>query len=217
MTVASLLNRRGMIIVLSSPSGAGKSTLVRMLRDNDPGLVLSISVTTRAPRPGEIEGTDYYFIDDKEYHHRVARGELLEQARVFNHYYGTPRTPVMENLKNGIDVLFDIDWQGTQQLAISLPKDILRIFILPPSRDILHQRLLNRSQDSAEVIAHRMSTVDQEISHFNEYDYVVVNNTLEDAYNEIVNIIATERLRLHRRPELHAFAQSLLSADFVND
>ena len=213
MTVST--QRRGMIIVLSSPSGAGKSTLAHMILQHNPHITMSISVTTRIPRRGEQEGVDYYFISEQEFHQRNDRGDLLESAQVFDHYYGSPRTPVFEALESGTDVLFDIDWQGAQQLRAA-GKDAISIFILPPSRAELEQRLRRRSTDSEEVIARRMSKADQEISHFKEYDWVLVNRDLDATFEQIVQIIATERLRLHRQPNVSEFAKGLLSPDFAS-
>ena len=205
---------KGMIIVLSSPSGAGKSTLSRMLLERDDRLSLSVSVTTRAARDGEIGGVHYHFIDQNRYDELAATGALLEYAQVFDHHYGTPKQPVIEALDQGQDILFDIDWQGTQQIHSALPDDVVRIFILPPSRAELEDRLRKRAQDAPEVIARRMHKADQEISHFSEYDWVLINRDLEATCTEIQQIIHTERTRLRRQPAIQAFAQSLLSTKF---
>ena len=207
-------HNKGMIVILSSPSGAGKSTLSRMLLERDNRLSLSVSVTTRAARDGEIDGTHYHFIDQKHYDEQVATGALLEYATVFDHAYGTPKQPVLETLARGADILFDIDWQGTQQIHSALPDDVVRIFILPPSRAELEERLRKRAQDAPEVIARRMHKADQEISHFNEYDWVLINHDLEATCTEIQRISEAERQKLRRQPAIRAFAQSLLSEKF---
>ena len=209
-----MTTRAGMIIVLSSPSGAGKSTLSRMLLERDDALSLSVSVTTRAARDGEQDGKHYHFIDQADYDRLAATGALLEYAQVFDHYYGTPKQPVMEALEQGRDILFDIDWQGTQQIHSALPNDVVRIFILPPSRAELENRLRKRAQDAPEVIARRMHKADQEISHFQEYDWVLINRDLEATCKQIQQIIATERQRLRRQPEIYSFAKSLLSIGY---
>jgi len=190
------------MLVLSSPSGAGKSTIARRLREDDPELVLSVSVTTRAPRPGELEGRDYYFVDPPSFERMAAGGELLEYATVFNHRYGTPRAAVEAALAGGRDVLFDIDWQGMQQLAANARADLVSLFILPPSLAELERRLHGRGQDSAEVIAGRMARAQDEISHWPEYDYVLVNHDLDATVADARAIVQAERLRRPRRPGL---------------
>ena len=200
--------RRGLMLVLSSPSGAGKTTLSKMLLD-DPALDLSISVTTRPPRPGEVDGRDYHFIDRARFDAMVERGELLESAQVFGNRYGTPRGPVEAALAEGRDVLFDIDWQGTQQLREKGRADLVSVFVLPPSIPDLEQRLRARAQDSAEVIRSRMAKAADEMSHWAEYDYVVINREVADAFEDVRAILGAERLKRERQPGLSAFVRSL--------
>src|SRR5262245_47390335 len=173
------VRRRGLMLVLSSPSGAGKTTISRRLLEIEPDLVLSISATTRPMRPSEQDGVDYHFVDHATFDRMVMEGAFLEHAKVFDHQYGTPRDPVDRWLASGNDVLVDIDWQGTQQLGESAPKDLVSVFILPPSIAALERRLKTRAQDSAEVVARRMSKAADEMSHWNEYDYIIVNDDLE--------------------------------------
>ena len=201
--------RRGLLLVMSSPSGAGKTTLSLKLLAADKNITLSISVTTRAPRPGETDGKDYYFISKERFAQMRDRKELLEWAEVFGNYYGTPRKPVEEALAKGRDVLFDIDWQGTQQLAQAMEDDLVRIFILPPSSDELQNRLINRAQDSSTVVAKRMAEASREISHWPEYDYVIVNDELEDSHAQVTAILRAERLRRRRRVGLTEFVRGL--------
>ncbi|MCC3304863.1 guanylate kinase [Sneathiella sp. HT1-7] len=203
------LTRRGLMLVLSSPSGAGKTTISRALLEEDEGLVMSVSATTRARRPGEDEGRDYYFVEPVDFNLMINRDELLEYAKVFNHYYGTPRAPVEKALSEGHDILFDIDWQGTQQLAQKSGDDLVSIFILPPSTAALEKRLKTRAQDSAEVIAQRMSKASEEISHWREYDYVVVNKDVDQCLAEVKAILKAERLRTQRRAGLIDFVSRL--------
>jgi guanylate kinase len=204
------VSRRGLLLVLSSPSGAGKTTLSRRLMQSDPGIAMSISVTTRKPRPGEVDGRDYYFIDDVEFAKRRDSGQLLEWARVFDHQYATPREPVMRALETGRDVLFDIDWQGTQQLAQRLPHDLVRVFILPPDGKTLEARLKARNQDADDVVRRRMEKAAAEISHWAEYDYVIVNDDLDKSHASLTAILAAERLKRERQQGLPAFVQSIL-------
>ena len=191
--------RRGLLLVMSSPSGAGKTTLSRRLLASDANITMSVSVTTRAPRPGEVNGKDYHFITHEDFARLRDRGELLEYAEVFGNFYGTPKRPVAEALQGGRDVLFDIDWQGTQQLGAAMGEDLVRIFILPPSADELRDRLIGRAQDSAATVAKRMAKAADEISHWPEYDYVIVNEDVDTASAEIAAILRAERLRRTRR------------------
>jgi guanylate kinase len=201
--------RRGLMLVLSSPSGAGKTTLSRRLLESDPAIDLSISVTTRPPRPGEIDGRDYHFIDRAQFDAMVARGELLEWAQVFGNRYGTPRGPVEAALASGRDVLFDIDWQGTQQLREKGRADLVSVFVLPPSIPDLEQRLRSRAQDTPEVIRSRMAKAADEMSHWAEYDYVVINREIADAFEDVRAILGAERLKRERQPGLSTFVRSL--------
>ena len=201
--------RRGFMLVLSSPSGAGKTTISRRLLDADDNLHLSVSVTTRPPRPAEIHARDYFFIDNEEFGLMVNRQELLEYAKVFDYYYGTPKEAVEYRLANGQDVLFDIDWQGTQQLMQTSKSDLVTVFILPPSMRELERRLHTRAQDPAHVVAKRMSKAADEISHWAEYDYVIVNHNIERSLEEVKTIIAAERLRRHRATGLIDFVKQL--------
>jgi guanylate kinase len=206
---APTLQRRGLMLVLSSPSGAGKTTLSRQLLDNDSQVQLSVSCTTRAKRPGEKDGVDYKFLDTASFRGMVDRGEFLEYAQVFDNYYGTPRAPVEAALTAGKDVLFDIDWQGTQQLRDKVPSDLVTVFILPPSTRDLEKRLLTRAQDSKEIVARRMARAADEMSHYAEYDYVVVNRDIGTSLNRIKAILDAERLKLDRQPGLSAFVKAL--------
>lgn len=204
--------RRGLLLVMSSPSGAGKTTLARKLLAADPNITMSVSVTTRAARPGEVDGRDYHFITHEEFARLRDRGDLLEYAEVFGNFYGTPKRPVADALQEGRDVLFDIDWQGTQQLGAVMEEDLVRIFILPPSADELRERLIRRAQDSASTVAKRMAKAADEISHWPEYDYVIVNEDAEKASTEIDAILTAERLRRRRRVGLSSFVRSLTKA-----
>jgi guanylate kinase len=203
------ISRRGLLFVMSSPSGAGKTTLSRRLLESDPAISMSISVTTRTPRPGEVDGKDYHFISKDQFEAMIAGGELLEWANVFGNLYGTPREPVETALDHGRDVLFDIDWQGTQQLSQAMPEDLVRLFILPPAPDALRQRLIKRAQDTSAVIAKRMAEAAREISHWPEYDYVVVNDEIERAHNQVVAILTAERLKRRRQLGLTEFVRQL--------
>lgn len=203
------LTRRGLMLVLSSPSGAGKTTISRALLKEEDNLVMSVSATTRPRRPGEEDGRDYFFVEPVDFNLMINRDELLEHAKVFNHYYGTPRAPVETALSEGRDILFDIDWQGTQQLAQKAGDDLVSIFILPPSTAALEKRLKTRAQDSAEVIAQRMSKASEEISHWREYDYVVVNEDVDHCLAEVKAILKAERLRTRRRAGLIDFVNRL--------
>jgi guanylate kinase len=201
--------RRGLMLVLSSPSGAGKTTLSRRLLESDDAIDLSISVTTRPPRPGEVDGRDYHFIDRAQFDALVARDELLEWAQVFGNRYGTPRGPVEKALSSGRDVLFDIDWQGTQQLREKGRADLVSVFVLPPSIPDLEQRLKSRAQDTPDVIRSRMAKASDEMSHWAEYDYVVINREISDAFEDVRAILGAERLKRERQPGLSAFVRSL--------
>ena len=205
----TVIARRGLMLVLSSPSGAGKTTLSRRLLELDDNVTLSISVTTRKKRPSEMQGRDYYFIDRRRFDELVERGELLEWAEVFDNYYGTPKKPVMDALAAGRDVLFDIDWQGTQQLRESARPDMASIFVLPPSIPELERRLHTRAEDDYETIHRRMAKVADELSHWSEYDYVVINDNLETAYSEVKTILTAERLKRERQPGLPDFVRRL--------
>jgi guanylate kinase len=201
--------RRGLMLVLSSPSGAGKTTLSRLLLESDPAIDLSISVTTRPPRPGEVDGRDYHFIDRTQFDAMVEHDELLEWAQVFGNRYGTPRIPVAKALSSGRDVMFDIDWQGTQQLREKGRADLVSVFVLPPSIPDLEQRLKSRAQDNPEVIRSRMAKASDEMSHWAEYDYVVINREIADAFEDVRAILGAERLKRERQPGLSAFVRSL--------
>jgi guanylate kinase len=203
--------RRGLMLVLSSPSGAGKTTLSRMLLTVERNIELSISVTTRPKRRGEVNGRHYHFIDRKRFDQLVRNKELLEYAEVFGNGYGTPRKPVERALKAGRDVLFDIDWQGTQQLREAARDDLVSVFILPPSSGELSRRLHTRAQDDRKVIRARMARAGDEMSHWAEYDYVVVNRDLDRAFGDIRAILAAERLKRERQPGLSAFVRGLQS------
>ena len=193
------MTRRGLMLILSSPSGAGKTSISRELLETDKDISLSISATTRPRRPGEVDGEDYIFVDKTSFDLMVNRQELLEHAKVFDHYYGSPRKPVEEILASGHDVLFDIDWQGTQQLAEKARGDLVSIFILPPSTAELDRRLHSRAQDSEVVIAERMARAENEMTHWSEYDYVIINISFEESVRKVQNILNAERLK---RPRL---------------
>jgi len=203
--------RRGLMLVLSSPSGAGKTTLSRMLLTAERNLELSVSVTTRPKRPGEVNGRHYHFIDRRRFDQLKQKDDLLEHAEVFGNFYGTPRKPVEKALKNGRDVLFDIDWQGTQQLRERVEDDLVSVFLLPPSSGELARRLHSRAQDDKKVIQARMAKAGDEMSHWAEYDYVVVNRDIDRAFADVRAILAAERLKRKRQPGLSAFVRSLVS------
>ena len=204
------LHRRGLMFILSSPSGAGKTTISRMLLEQDRRLRMSVSATTRSPRPGEIDGRDYHFLDQAEFDRRVREGDFLEWAHVFGHSYGTPKAEVKAGLKDGKDYLFDIDWQGTQQLYQKLERDVVRVFLLPPSIEELRRRLTSRGTDSAEVIAARMERAKAEISHWDGYDYVIVNDDIDICFAKVVQILAAERMRRARQTGLIGFVRELM-------
>jgi guanylate kinase len=201
--------RRGILLVMSSPSGAGKTTLARALVATDPNISMSVSVTTRPRRAGEIDGKDYFFISKERFAAMRDSGELLEWAEVFGNLYGTPRCPVEQALAKGRDVLFDIDWQGTQQLAQAMEDDLVTIFILAPSAEDLRHRLIKRAQDSAAIVAKRMAEASKEISHWAEYDYVIVNDEVAVTGAKIAAILAAERLRRKRQTGLTEFVRRL--------
>ena len=203
----AIIHRRGFLLVLSSPSGAGKTTITRRLLQRDPTLSLSVSVTTRPARPGELDGRDYAFIDRVDFDRLVAAGELLEHASVFGHSYGTPRGPIEAALGQGRDIVTDIDWQGTQQLSQAMPDDLVKVFILPPSLAALQERLRRRAQDSAAIVAERMAKSAEEMSHWPEYEYVIVNREIDESVSKVEAIVAAERLKRTRQLGL---------ADFVN-
>jgi len=203
------IDRRGLMFVLSSPSGAGKTTLSRRLLEDEPDLTLSVSVTTRPSRPGEVDGVDYQFVTTEQYNLMRNRGDLLESAKVFDNYYGTPRGPVETALSEGRDILFDIDWQGAQQLAQKARDDMVSVFILPPSSPELERRLKSRAQDPADVVARRMAKAWEEISHWREYGYILINDDVDQAYDELRAILRAERLKRDRRVGLLDFVDTL--------
>jgi guanylate kinase len=203
------VERRGLMFVLSSPSGAGKTTLSRMLVAETPALQMSVSATTRPMRPGEVDGKDYFFVDHDRFAAMVESGELLEWATVFDNRYGTPRVPVEKSLAAGHDVLFDIDWQGTQQLRSRSPNDVVSVFILPPSVQALEQRLHTRAQDSDEIIRGRMRKAGDEMSHFDAYDYIVVNDNIGIAFEAVKSILRAEQLKRDRQVGLSGFVRNL--------
>jgi len=201
--------RRGMMIVLSSPSGAGKTSLSRKLLEKNKNLFLSISFTTRPPRPLEVNESDYFFVDDKKFIDMLNKDEFLEHAKVFDFYYGTPKKPVMNALKSGKDILFDIDWQGTQQLMNSVQDDLVKIFVLPPSAKELEKRLLKRKQDTDETVKNRMSKASDEISHYAEYDYIIINKDFDESLEKINSILIAEGLKRTRQNKIQDVIKSL--------
>jgi guanylate kinase len=203
------VERRGLMFVLSSPSGAGKTTLSRLLIERTSGLKMSVSVTTRPMRPGEVDGRDYLFVDKSKFETMTRQNELLEWATVFDNCYGTPRAPVEAALSGGRDVLFDIDWQGTQQLREKAGADVVSVFILPPSAADLEERLHSRAQDSDDIIRERMSRASHEMSHWAEYDYIVINHDIDEAFAEVQSILKAERLKRERRTGLTTFVREL--------
>ncbi|MBS0280543.1 MAG: guanylate kinase [Proteobacteria bacterium] len=207
------LQRRGLMLVLSSPSGAGKTTLSRRLLQTDPDIVMSVSATTRAPRPNEVEGQDYFFVSPAKFDEMVEAGEFLEHASVFGNKYGTPRGPVMAALEAGKDVLFDIDWQGTQQLKVQAREDLASVFVLPPSKAELERRLRIRAQDSEAVVRQRMAKASDELSHWAEYDYLLLNDDIQHAQGKLEEILRVERSRRARQPGLARFVQKLMRED----
>lgn len=203
------LKRRGLMLVLSSPSGAGKTTIAREILSRDDLITMSVSATTRRKRPGEVAGVDYHFVKKTEFNTMRNKGEFLESAKVFDHYYGTPVEPVMTALADGTDVLFDIDWQGTQQLVEKAPDDVVSVFILPPSHSELERRLYSRAQDPAEVVAKRMAKASAELSHYAEYDYIIINNHLGESVVRVMSILMAERLKRRRVVGLSDFVKRL--------
>lgn len=206
---ATTVARRGLMFVLSSPSGAGKTTLSKRLLATDPGLTMSVSVTTRPPRPNEVDGRDYFFVSKSEYQRMVKAGELLEHAHVLGNDYGTPRGPVEKALKEGRDVLFDIDWQGAQQLEASARDDLVKVFVLPPTLEELERRLRTRAQDSEDVIAGRMARALDEMSHWAEYDYVIINTNIDASELRLMAILEGERCRRTRQTGLGDFVRNM--------
>ena len=204
-----MITRRGLMLVLSSPSGAGKTSIARSLLTRDKEIYMSVSATTRPMRPGEAEGKDYYFVDEEKFKTDINKGLFLEYACVFDHYYGTPLGLVQKLLSSGCDVLFDIDWQGTQQIKAKARDDLVSIFVLPPSTAELEKRLITRAQDSAEVVAGRMARAADEMSHYPEYDYIIVNHDLDQSIDAVHTILKAERLRRSRQASLTEFMKRL--------
>ena len=204
-----MITRRGLMLVLSSPSGAGKTSIARSLLTRDKEINMSVSATTRPRRPGEAEGRDYYFVDEEKFKTDINKGLFLEYARVFDHYYGTPLGLVQKLLSSGCDVLFDIDWQGTQQIKAKARDDLVSVFVLPPSTAELEKRLITRAQDSAEVVAGRMARAADEMSHYPEYDYIIVNHDLDQSIDAVHTILKAERLRRSRQVSLTEFMKQL--------
>ncbi len=211
MTESTTIKRRGMMLVLSSPSGAGKTTLAKRLLETDRNFTMSVSVTTRAKRPAEVDGHDYHFISPATFAEKVKRDELLEHATVFGNSYGTPRAAVQAALAQGRDILFDIDWQGTQQLKEKARDDVVSIFILPPSRAELERRLLSRAQDTPEIVRQRMAKANDELSHWAEYDYVILNDDVHRAEARIAGIVEAERHKRVRQTGLSEFVRGLMT------
>ncbi|MFN4240374.1 MAG: guanylate kinase [Erythrobacter cryptus] len=207
---ADTLQRRGLMFILSSPSGAGKTTLSRMLLEADPAIKLSVSATTRPPRPGEIDGVHYHFVSPERFQQMIEADDFYEWAEVFGHRYGTPKGMIRAALKEGQDFLFDIDWQGTQQLYQKDQQDVVRVFILPPSIEELHRRLRSRATDSEEVIAARMERARAEISHWDGYDYVIINDDVEVCFAKVRAILEAERMKRQRQTGLIPFVRHLM-------
>jgi guanylate kinase len=211
MTDQADISRRGIMLVLSSPSGAGKTTLTRNLLEQEENVALSVSVTTRPRRPSEIDGVHYHFKTKQQFEGMRDSGQLLEWAEVHGNYYGTPREPVEKALSAGRDVLFDIDWQGTQQLYEKMPKDVVSVFVLPPSADELKMRLERRAEDSVSVISERLRNAAEEFRHWNEYDYILVNRDLDKSFTRLRSILTAERLKRVKMPNLEKFVDKLLA------
>jgi len=203
------ITRRGMLLVLSSPSGTGKSTLSRLVLEKDDNITLSVSMTTRPPRPGERDGVDYHFVTQAEFDDHVAKDGFLEHAKVFDNHYGTLAATVDQAIEEGRDVLLDIDWQGTQQLSQEVAKNLVRVFLLPPNKAELERRLKSRAQDSDEVVAKRMAKANHEISHWAEYDYIIINDNLEKAEQQLLSILQAERLKRRRQTGLVSFVRDI--------
>ena len=209
MKINDKTDRRRMMIILSSPSGAGKTSISRKLLESNKNLFLSISYTTRPPRPLEVNESDYYFVSDKKFTEMLNKKQFLEHAKVFDYYYATPKEPIMEALANGHDILFDIDWQGTQQLMNSIQEDLVKIFVLPPSSKELEKRLLKRNQDSDDTVKKRMSKASNEISHYAEYDYIIINEDFDVSLNKINSILIAEGLKRTRQRNIQNIIESL--------
>ena len=205
------LNRRGIMVVLSSPSGAGKTTLTKKVLNSSNNILMSVSATTRQPRPGEVDGKDYIFLSKSKFSEMIDNDEFLEYAKVFDNFYGTPRAPVEDALAKGFDIVFDIDWQGAQQLTQAAANDLVKIFILPPNMRELENRLRSRAQDSDDVIARRMSKSENEISHWAEYDYIIINEDISEAIEELTTILNAERMKRPRQPWLGSFVKKLVT------
>ncbi len=205
------LNRRGIMVVLSSPSGAGKTTLTKQILNTSRNILMSVSATTRQPRPGEVDGEDYIFLSKSKFSEMIDNDEFLEYAKVFDNFYGTPRAPVETALAGGFDIVFDIDWQGAQQLTQAAANDLVKIFILPPNMQELENRLRSRAQDSDDVIARRMSKSENEISHWAEYDYIIINEDITEAIEELNTIVNAERMKRLRQPWLGSFVKKLVT------
>ena len=205
------LNRRGIMVVLSSPSGAGKTTLTKQILNTSKNILMSVSATTRQPRPGEVDGEDYIFLSKSKFSEMIDNDEFLEYAKVFDNFYGTPRAPVEDALAGGFDIVFDIDWQGAQQLTQAAANDLVKIFILPPNMRELENRLRSRAQDSDDVIARRMSKSENEISHWAEYDYIIINEDISEAIEELTTIVNAERMKRPRQPWLGSFIKKLIT------
>jgi guanylate kinase len=205
------LNRRGIMVVLSSPSGAGKTTLTKQILNTSKNILMSVSATTRQPRPGEVDGEDYIFLSKSKFSEMIENDEFLEYAKVFDNFYGTPRAPVEDALAGGFDIVFDIDWQGAQQLTQAAANDLVKIFILPPNVQELENRLRSRAQDSDDVIARRMSKSENEISHWAEYDYIIINEDITEAIEELNTIVNAERMKRLRQPWLGSFVKKLVT------
>lgn len=207
------LERRGFMLVLSSPSGAGKTTIAKHVLEQMDQIEISVSATTRPKRPAETEGKDYFFTDKETFEKRKKNGVFLEWANVFGHIYGTPKAAVFEKINNGMDVLFDIEWQGTQQLKQKAHQDVVSIFILPPSTEELEKRLISRAQDSLDVVSKRMQKATNEISHWAEYDYIIVNYDIEHSVQQVISILTAERLKRERQTGLVDFVKGLMKVD----